>query len=223
MCGRFSRAADMATLAKRFGIELAEILEVRPRYNLAPSEETPAVVMKGEKKQLQIMKWGITRQWDKAKPPLFIINLKGEKLATGPFKAVLTKRRCLIPADGFYEWAGVSGKKQPFRFTMKDDSIFAFPAIFDDPSPAAKTTMRMFCIFTTAASDLVSPVHHRMPAILPRHLEGVWLDPDLDDPQCVIAMLISYPAEKMKSWAVSTVLNSARIDAPELIKPISHG
>ena len=93
----------MATLAKRFGIELAEIIDVRPRYNLAPSEDAPVVVIDAGKKRLQIMKWGITRQWDKSRPPLFIINLKAEKLATGPFKSVLTKQRCLIPADGFYE------------------------------------------------------------------------------------------------------------------------
>src|SRR5437867_3498085 len=111
MCGRYSQAADMAKLAKRFGIEPAEIVEVRPRYNLAPSEAAAAIVLENGKKRLEMMKWGITRQWGKDKPPVFVINLRVEKLAHGPFKNLLPKNRCLIPADGFYEWKAVGRKK----------------------------------------------------------------------------------------------------------------
>jgi putative SOS response-associated peptidase YedK len=217
----------MAELAKRFGIELAEIIDVRPRYNLAPSEDSPAVVREKGKKRIKMMSWGLKRQWDKGKPPRFIINLTVEKLATGPFKSLVAKRRCLIPADGFYEWKAEGKKKLPFRFTLKDDSIFAFPAIYDDPTPnagtpklhAALTPLPTFCIFTTPANSIVSPIHHRMPAILPREWEDTWLDPDLDLPRA-IALLAPYPPEKMKSWAVSPAINSAKIDNPEVIKPL---
>ncbi len=211
----------MAELAKRFGIELAEIIEVRPRYNLPPSEESPAIIIEDGKKRFEIMKWGISRQWDPLKKSVFITNLTVEKLAKGPFKSVLQKRRCLIPADGFYEWHGNPGEKQPFRFVLKDESIFAFPAIYDDPQPDAKKSIRTFTIFTTEANSLVGKVHHRMPAILPPELEDAWLDPRLTDMAKIIAMLTPYPPEKMKSWPVSPVLNSAKIDAPELIRPLS--
>src|SRR5439155_22365876 len=128
--GRYSRAEDMARLDQRFGIDPTEIVEVRPCYNVAPSEEAAAIVLENGKKRLEMMKWGITRQWGKDKPPVFVINLRAEKLANGPFKNLLPKHRCLIPADGFYEWKAVGQKKMPFRFTMKDDGQFAIPAIY---------------------------------------------------------------------------------------------
>jgi putative SOS response-associated peptidase YedK len=220
MCGRYSQAADMAQLAKRFGIELAEVIEVKPRYNLAPSEEALTIVLDGSKRRFEAMKWGVTHKVSNAKKPYFITNLRAEKLIYGGFLPALSKRRCLVPADGFYEWKGEKGNKQPFRFTMKDDSIFAFPAIYDEPQPGAKTKHRTFTIFTLKPNTLVAKVHDRMPAILPREWEGTWLDQALQDAERIIKMLQPYPADKMKSWAVSPVLNSARIDAPELIKPI---
>ena len=236
MCGRFSLAADSARIAKRFGLKIQEDITIKPRYNFAPSEETPSIVFETGEKRLQVMKWGITRQWDKAKPPLFIINLKAEKLVAGPFKSLLTKRRCLVPADGFYEWKADVKPKQPFRFTLKDDSLFVFPAIYDEVSSyklqassknvpsnlsLGTSNFRTFCIFTTPANPLVAPVHHRMPAILPPDLEAAWLAPDLTDVQKIVALLKPYPETAMKCWAVSPVLNSAKIDAPELIRPLT--
>jgi len=214
MCGRYSQAADMAKLAKRFGIELAAVIELSPRYNLAPSDPAPTILLENGKKRLHMMKWGITRQWGKDKPPVFVINLRAEKLAAGPFKNLLPKNRCLIPADGFYEWKAEGKKKFPYRFTMNDDGLFAMPAIFDE-SPA-----RAFCIFTVEANPLVAPVHHRMPAILPKEREDAWLDPKLTDIPKVISLLQPYPTDKMKSWPVSTLLNSAKYDDPDLIRPL---
>jgi putative SOS response-associated peptidase YedK len=150
----------------------------------------------------------------------FITNLTVEKLPKGPFKSVLIKRRCLIPADGFYEWKPVGAKKMPFRFTLKDDSLFSFAGIYDDPDPDSGPPVRTFTIFTTEANPLVAPVHHRMPAILPPDLEDPWLDASLTDVEKVIGMLRPYPPDKMKSYAVSTALNSGKIDTPDLIKPV---
>jgi len=221
----------MEKLVKRFGLKpkfRQDDFVVKPRYNLAPSEMAPAIVQEGGDKRLEFMTWGLTRQWNKDKPPHFIINLKAEKLAAGPFKSVLTKRRCLIPADGFYEWKADTKPKQPYRFTLKDDSIFAFPAIFDEAPPDAVsptrryagTPIRTFCIFTTPANPLIASIHHRMPAILPPDLEEAWLDPQLTDVQKIVDLLKPYPETAMKSWAVSPAINSARIDSPEVIKPI---
>ena len=166
------------------------------------------------------MKWGVTHQVPNAKKPYFITNLRAEKLIYGSFLPALSRRRCLIPADGFYEWKGEKGKKQPFRFTMVDDSIFAFPALYDEPQPGAKSKLRTFTIFTIKPNALVAKVHDRMPVILPREWEGTWLDPALNDTERIIKMLKAFPSDKMKSWAVSPVLNSAKIDDLELIKPV---
>ena len=210
----------MAKLAKRFRLELQEQLDLKPRYNFAPSEESPAIVFEGGKRQLEMMKWGITRQWSKEKKPYFITNLKAEKLANGQFKSSLAKHRCLIPADGFYEWKGVPGKKQPYRFTMNDEGLFAFPAIFDEPDPEKGPPVRTFTIFTTEPNAIVAKVHDRMPAILSEKLEEVWLDPKLTDIRQIVGMLAPYPPDQMRSYPVTPVLNSAKFDQPELIKPL---
>lgn len=223
MCGRYSQAADLAKLAKRFGIqvELAErVFALKPRYNLAPSEEAPSVLLSAGEKKLELMRWGISRQWGKDKPPIFVINLRAEKVANGPFKLALS-RRCLIPADGFYEWKTEGKKKIPFRFTMKDDGLFALPAIYDEPDPEHGRPVRTFCIFTTEPNARVAPIHNRMPAILPPELESAWLDTKLKNPAEIVSLLQPYPEEKMKSWEVTTLLNSAKYDDPDLIRPVT--
>jgi putative SOS response-associated peptidase YedK len=119
-------------------------------------------------------------------------------------------------------------KKLPFRFTLKDDSIFAFPAIYDEPDVDAKPKpsdkhsppLPTFCIFTTEANPLVAPIHHRQPAILPPDLEDTWLDEGLTDIQKIVGMLKPYPESAMKSWAVSTAINSGKVEGPELVNPI---
>jgi putative SOS response-associated peptidase YedK len=141
-------------------------IPLRPRFNVAPATNLSVIVLKDGKRYLEPMRWGLSRQWDKSKPPRLIVNLRADKLARGPFKEGLIKRRCLVPADGFYEWETKQGKKRPVRFTMKDEEYFAFPAIYDEPNPEAGPPVRSFTIFTTEANSLVGRYHDRMPAIL---------------------------------------------------------
>ncbi len=219
MCGRYSQSKRQRDLEFRFGTDFSRAAPEKFRYNVAPSDLMPVIVFRNGTREAEAMKWGIFRHWDKAKPPSLIVNLRAEKLLNGVFKKNLAQRRCLVPADGFYEWKTVAGKKLPVRFTMNDDSLFGLPAIYDDVHEDLGPPVRTYAIFTVEPNPLVAPVHNRMPAILSQEREQEWLDPSIKDLNKIVGMLQSYPAERMKAFNVSPALNSPRNDSPDVIKP----
>jgi putative SOS response-associated peptidase YedK len=218
MCGRFALAARPEAVAALCG--LPEPPDLFARYNVAPTQLV-AVVGDGPRhgRKLALFRWGLIPSWspDTKGPPL--INARAETVAIKPsFQELLRHRRCLIPASGFYEWAKSGGRKQPYLFRLRDGGPFAFAGLWDVwEGPAGKVPS--CAVITTAANELVAPLHDRMPVILPPDQFGLWLDRAVTDPAALLPLLKPYPAELMEAVAVNTRVNSARNEGPECIEP----
>ncbi|MFH1724017.1 MAG: SOS response-associated peptidase, partial [Elusimicrobiota bacterium] len=166
MCGRYTQTADIKTLQRRFGFR-AEGAAFAPRYNIAPGQTAPLVV-RDEARRLALMRWGLVPSW--AKDPAIghrMINARSETIAEKPaFRKPFEKRRCLVVADGFYEWRRAGRAKVPVRFVRKDGAPFAFAGLWDRWRVPGETPLDTFTVLTTSANSLVAEVHARMPVIL---------------------------------------------------------
>lgn len=207
MCGRFAQTKELSLLMSRFNFIVGD-LEIRQHHNIAPGEDCSIIMQKEESRILKNVMWGLIPCWAKIglinKP---FINARAETLAEKPsFKQALSRRRCLVPADGFYEWQKLAGskRKQPFLFTLKNRELFAFAGIWDVFHPMPDyPALHTFAIITTSANELVAPIHDRMPAILKPSDEECWLDPKIKDPRRLLPLLAPYPAEKMEIQPVA--------------------
>lgn len=222
MCGRYSQTADVKKLAKRFGI-CEPGPELERRYNLAPGDRAPVVIGGGEANELRLMQWGLVPSW--AQDPKIgqrMINARSETLAEKPsFRRPLAARRCLVPADGFYEWRGAEGgrRKVPVRIVLAQGGIFAFAGLWDVWKRPAGGVLESFTIVTTRANEMLAAIHDRMPVILRPEDEAVWVDPEAKDIPRLLALLAPYPAGEMKFYEVSPLVNSPRNDVPKCIEP----
>jgi putative SOS response-associated peptidase YedK len=225
MCGRYTLRVSPAELAEIFGV--LEAIEWSPRYNIAPTQTVAAVrsMENGNGRRLSLLKWGLVPSWaDDPKIGSNLINARAETVATKPaFRTALRKKRCLVPADGFYEWQAVPGRKtkQPFFIGVRDVPVFAFAGLWEHWTSPEGTPLETCTIITTEANELMRPVHNRMPVILDPQDYGRWLDRDRQDPQEVLPLLRPYPAEKMQLIPVSTLVNSPRNDRPDCVQPQS--
>lgn len=221
MCGRFVQFSPFPELDREFDLQGAA-LEVKPSWNVAPTQDVP-VVVREDGNRLLICRWGLIPSW--SKDPAVgsrMINARAETLAEKPsFKTPFRKNRCLIPADGFYEWKREGKSKIPFYVTMKKGKIMSLAGIFSDWKDPAGVTIRTFAIVTTPANSLLAPLHERMPAIIPREKRDLWLDPDQQDPDALAPLLVPYPSVKMDAWEVSRSVNSPASDSPENIRKTS--
>ena len=221
MCGRFTLITNLGAIAARFGVSRF-LEEVGPRYNIAPTQ-TVIVVNDDGTRRLTQMRWGLIPSW--AKDPAIgnrMINARAESVATKPaFRAALPKRRCLIPADGFYEWQQVGRRKQPVYITLKTREPFSFAGLWESRMSSEGEESRSCTIITTEANELLKPIHDRMPVILTRETEAVWLDPTVQDSAYLLPLLKPYPAGKMEVYPVSTRVNSPANDGQECIKPVA--
>lgn len=221
MCGRFTSTAEAAALAERFAARLPD--DYRVRFNVAPAQRVVAIRVEEDGERLaELLRWGLVPHW--AKDPNVgykMINARAETVREKPaYRSLLKAHRCLIPADGFYEWrVGPDGKKQPVRFTLADDEPFAFAGLWARWVQKETGEVLDSCtIVTTTANELVAPVHDRMPVILPRGAEAPWLDPALD-PAEAVSLLVPYPADAMRARPASTLVNSASNDDPAILLP----
>jgi putative SOS response-associated peptidase YedK len=209
MCGRFRLGKGRQALKEYFGVEAD--LDWSPRYNIAPTQPIPAVRQNPSKpvRELSLMRWGLIPYW--AKDPAIgstLINARSETAASRPaFDDALQRRRCLIPADGFYEWKKLPKAKQPFCFVLQDESIFAFAGLWDRWRDPHGNPIESCSILTTAPNELLAGVHDRMPVILPPDDYDLWLDPGFKNAQEVSALLKPYPAGLMRGYPVSTRVN----------------
>ena len=221
MCGRYTQTAKFDDLMDRFGFEEPDF-ELAPRYNLAPSQDAPVVGVNPKTpdiRSLRLMRWGLVpyHAKDAAKP---IINARAETLAQRPaFRGLLPRRRCLVPADGFYEWRREGRFRIPMRFTLKSGQPFAFAGLWDRWLQPDSTPLYSFTIVTTSPNSVLEPVHNRMPVILLPEDEAGWLDPATTDPAALSPLLNPYPAELMEGYCVSLAVNSPVNDSPECIAP----
>ena len=192
-----------------------------PRYNVAPTQ-TVIVVNDDGSRHLTEMRWRLIPSW--AKDPVIgnrMINARGETVATKPaFRAALRRRRCLIPADGFYEWQQQGRRKQPVYITLKTREPFSFAGLCESWTSPDGEEIKTCTIITTEANALLKPIHDRMPVILTKEAERVWLDPAIQDTERLLSLLVPYPAEEMEAYPVSTRVNNPRSDGPESIEPL---
>jgi putative SOS response-associated peptidase YedK len=221
MCGRFTLTTSAKIIADFF--KLSEVPDIEPRYNIAPSQSVATVTFNPEKiqRQFQFMRWGLIPSWAKdMKIASHTINARSETVAEKPaFRSAIKRRRCLIVADGFYEWQQ-GKKKQPYYFQMANSEPFALAGLWENwRSPEAESILSC-SIITTAANETVLPIHHRMPVILPESDWEQWLDPSIDNSQQVLPLLKPYASAAMKVNAVSAIVNSATREGPECIQII---
>lgn len=220
MCGRYTLTAPVEVLMEEFGIT-GRLPEITPRYNVAPGQSVAAVVEGGDGgRRLEMLKWGLVPSW--AKDPGIgnrMINARSETAAEKPsFRKAMKDRRCLILADGFYEWRKVAGGKQPYHIRMEDGRPFAFAGLWEEWD-RGEEPIRSCTILTTGANDLVSEVHDRMPVILPQEHRELWLDPDQHDPSVLLSLLAPYSPDAMTAYPVSRAVNRPSNDSPALVEP----
>lgn len=223
MCGRFSQAKDLEELYDEFTF-IDEPFDdiIQPRYNIAPSQLSPVIINEDGNNKLRMFKWGLVPSWSKdTKMGYRMINARAETISEKPsFKKPFKSQRCLVIADGFYEWQKPDKKtKIPYRFIMKDKKLFAMAGLWevwekeDDP-------LYTFTIITTSENDLMRPVHDRMPVILPEGNRQIWLDPESNEAE-LKELLVPYDSNKMDSYRVSDVVNSWKNDLPECFISVS--
>ncbi len=219
MCGRFTLTQPAEAVAQRFGAQMI-LFEFGSRYNIAPSQPVAVVLQNGERR-IEACRWGLVPFW--AKEPDIgnrLINARAETLAEKPaFKYSLTRRRCLIPADGFYEWRKEGNRRIPVYIRRRDGGLFAFAGLWDEWQSPDGSPLRTCTIITTEPNALVATIHNRMPAILLPEQESQWLDTSLKEPSRLLALLQPYPAEELEAYAVSTRVNNPGNDDPLCIQP----
>lgn len=221
MCGRFSLFTPSEQLQDIFQISNMDDLPYTPRYNIAPSQAVFTIIQEKQIRRAGYLRWGLIPSWAKsAKNSYNLINARAETVDEKPsFKHLLLKRRCLIIADGFYEWQKRNDTKQPYRITMKDDRPFAFAGLWDRWK-SGNEVITTCTIITTEANEIVQPVHTRMPVILTEEQQADWLDPSIQHPADLKALLKPYSPEKMKTYEVSTLVNSPKNDTPDLLNSL---
>lgn len=213
MCGRYSLAIPGDVVARHFRLEAVPGLA--PRFNIAPGQEAPIVVA-APGRRLASARWGLVPRWaaSPASGPR-PINARAESAAAKPtFADSFRRRRCLVPADGFYEWQELGARRQPFYYQLRAGGLMAFAGLWDRWRGAAENLIS-FTILTISANELVGKVHDRMPVILPPALYASWLDAGAEPPA-----LSAFPAAGMNSWAVSTFVSHPANDSPRCVEPV---
>jgi len=220
MCGRYTFTFDAKTLAEAFDLVPPGFTIVKG-YNIAPGQHIIIVRPEGGRRLADVAYWGLIPGWVKdpntsPKP----INARAETLAEKPtFRGAFRRKRCLIPASGFFEWQATGGGKQPFYIHPADDTPFAFAGLVEDWQGPNGELMISACIITTEPNTLMAPIHNRMPAILPRAHWDAWLDPAAQVRE-LQPLLVPYPADLMRAHPVSPAVGHVHNDGPELILPV---
>ena len=209
MCGRYSLIADLGDLARRFEFD-GDWDAFDKRHNIAPTQGV-LTVRGGAPRRAEIMRWGLVPSWAKdLKVGNRMFNARGETVAERlAFRTALRRRRCLVLADAFYEWQKVAGGKRPMRITLKSGEPFAFAGLWETWRDPSGVVIPSCAIITTTPNELMAPIHDRMPVILPRDLEDLWLDPEVQDAAVLTELLVPYPAEAMEAGE-ATMLGAGR-------------
>jgi putative SOS response-associated peptidase YedK len=219
MCGRFTLRAPASVVAEQFAV--FAMSPFTPRFNIAPTQPAPVVRMSPER-ELVALRWGLIPGW--AKDPAIgarLINARAETAAEKPaFRAAMRRRRCLVVADGFYEWQRRGKAKQPYFIHLRDDRPFAFAGLWESWEAADQGPLETCTILTTEPNALVAPLHDRMPVILQADAYDTWLDPANEDVARMATLLRAYPAEAMAAYPVGSYVNSPTHEGAECIEPV---
>jgi putative SOS response-associated peptidase YedK len=224
MCGRFARKSTQKILSDFFAIPLEEMPWFAPTFNAAPQSVQPVVRLNRDSgaREIALLRWGLVPPWAKdAKAGYSTINARAEELADKPmYREAFRKRRCLIPADAFYEWQKVDAKtRQPYAFALAADQPYAFAGLWETWKPRDAEPLETFTIVTTDPNELVERVYNRMPVILDPGDYGRWLDPG-DPARLPSDLLRPLPAERMVSWPVSDRVGNVRNNDAQLLDAV---
>jgi putative SOS response-associated peptidase YedK len=222
LCGRFTLFDTAASLAEAF--EVVEVPSLSPRYNIAPSQAVAAVRIppSGGAREIVLLRWGLIPSW--AKDPSLgdrMINARAETAAGKPaFRSAIRRRRCLVPASGFYEWKRTNGRKQPYYIRRPDGKPFAFAGLWESWEGPGQAAVESCAILTTSANELLLPIHDRMPVIVSPADYDLWLSSEVRDPAELARLFRPCPPEEMTAFPVGTAVNNPKTDSPQLIEPL---
>lgn len=217
MCGRYALKTPVSKLVTRF--ELDEVIDFAPRYNIAPGTDVPTIRQSPEgKRVMHLLRWGLVPHW--AKDPGIgakLSNARGETVADKrSFRDAFRRRRCLVPADGFYEWKTEGRQKQPYYFSMKSGEPFALGGLWESWRAADGSILRTCCLITTGPNEIMLPVHDRMPVIVSPDDYEAWLTGETDD---ALDLVRPYPTDEMQTWAVSKRVSRSSEEGADLVLP----
>jgi putative SOS response-associated peptidase YedK len=224
MCGRFTLTyKEKQRLAEELGVNVEEIndADYKPRYNIAPTDPHWIVRMRYEEREILTAKWGLVNSWARdAKRAARQINARAETVATNAaFREAFTKRRCVVPADGFFEWIGAGSTRQPLWFHRPDGKLLLFAGLYESWPASPDNWQRTFTIITTTPNAVVEPVHDRMPVILSGDAVDYWLDPREEDTESLRRLLAPAPDQALVKLPVSQRVNSVKNDDPACLEP----
>lgn len=242
MCGRYRLSRDEEKLIHELNKLLQEWeaarkwefshIRIRPRFNIAPTQQAPVIVQDAAGSWVgEEMSWGLVPAWSKdARGAAKCINARSETVADKPtFRTAFKKRRCLVPADGYYEWEKLpDGRKQPWQYSFKGGEPMLFAGLWESWKPRVAEgepempDLHSFTILTTTPNEATAPIHDRMPVILPPQRWSTWLNPDTP-PDELKSLLVPCDAAKIDTWKVSPKMNSSRYEAPDIITPLEEG
>ena len=225
MCGRYTLTALFDDIIAFFQLAPDACPLLEPRYNIAPTQPVVAILeTAARKRKPEFMLWGLIPSWSKdANSGAKLINARAETLAEKPsFRSAFKRRRCLIPASGFYEWQTVQKKKQPFLIRPRDEKLFAFAGLWEDWNGPNGEALRSCAIVTTQANALMQPFHDRMPVILRQQDFAAWLNPADENSAELEPLLVPFPPTAMHAIPVSNFVNAVKNEGPKCLEPVQH-
>ena len=226
MCGRYSLHTEPEELARLFRLPIDEVLrmfDVAPRYNIAPTDTVLAVrAGRDRDRRPAALRWGLVPPWaNNVSMGARTINARAETLLERPaFRDPFQEKRCLILADGFYEWRKLPTRRQPYLIRLKSGAPFAFAGLWDHWKTKKQEPIESCAIITTEPNELTTMLHDRMPVILPPHVYDVWLDPDMRDVDTLLGLLRPFAAQEMEMFPVNPIVNKVGNDGPECVEPV---
>ncbi|NIK75705.1 putative SOS response-associated peptidase YedK [Paenibacillus castaneae] len=219
MCGRYTLTVTLEELMVRYMIEETTVPFHRPKYNVAPSQQVLAIINDGQSNRLGELKWGLIPPWaDDPKIGFQMLNARSETAASKPaFQNPLRRKRCIIPADGFYEWKTTANGKQPMRIVLKSRALFSLAGLYESWISPEGSKINSCTILTTTPNELIAPIHDRMPVILRPEDEQLWLNRSVTEIDALSPLLRPYHADELDAYAVSPAVGSVRNDDCSLI------
>ena len=220
MCGRYASSRDARDLAGAFEVEEPAEEALPPSWNVAPTDPVWAVLERDGTRRLKVLRWGLVPSWAKdAKGAARLINARRETVSAKPaFRAAYARRRCLLPADGYYEWQVDGTRKQPWFLTSADGGPLAMAGLYEVWSPPEGERLWTCTVITTEAADDTGHIHDRTPLVVPRADWDRWLDAEVEDPG--EHLLVPAVAGALDAWPVGPAVGNVRNDGPELVQPL---
>lgn len=223
MCGRFTLQNPSDVLADLF--DLDEVPDLKPRYNIAPTQTVPAIRsgIQDEPREIAMLRWGLIPFFAKdMKMGARMINARSETVASKPsFRAAFKRRRCLVPADGFYEWRKEGGEKFPFHIHMADYKVFAMAGLYERWKNPEGGVVESCTVLTTEPNEEMKPIHDRMPVILAPEDWDLWLDPGVESADLIQPLLTPWEGDKLLPQSVTKFVNNARHEGPECLEHLT--